>query len=375
MALTLGWDGNIDITGKFMQNGQEVGVGSGEGGTVNSIEKIEFTSSTDGDTAGIAGATDTYTITFTDNSTSTFNVYNGVDGEQGIQGEEGEVGIGIENIIWSSTNGETGMPNEPGATDTYTIYFTDGNTTTFDVYNGMDGSASDPLSAIEISITVSEYGTDDENISVFSNPVYNTIAFAMLQAENAGIRNLVINLEGNINETLEFINYYNNIKICRLQPDTAVTTTLYFSHFDVSNGGTVIIEDPRLTISFMGQDVLENVAAFGNVLIKGTNDEAEEGSDPSSFVTFENNLNITDGGNFIIEDCTLLMNDAQLVITNGSKCSLVGCTWDEANTMQNCLSISNGAILTSNNNATQQYILNSSLNSGLVVINNQLVPH
>lgn len=313
--LTFQWEGDINATGKIMQNGQEIGA-SGEGGSVNSIE----------------------------------------------------------SIIWSSTNGETGMPNEPGATDTYTIYFTDGNTTTFDVYNGMDGSASDPLSAIEISVTVSENGADDENMSIFSNPMYKTIAFAMLQAENAGIRNLVINLEGNINETLDFVNYYNNIKICRLQPDTAVTTALYFSHFDVSNGGTVIIEDPRLTISFMGQDELENVASFGNVLIKGTNDEAEEGSDPSSFVTFENNLSIIDGSNFIIEDCTLLMNDAQLVVTNGSKCSLIDCTWDEANT-QNCLSISNRAILTSNNNSTQQYILNSGSNSGLVVINNQLVPH
>ena len=44
------------------------------------ISGIEFTSSTGGDTPGIAGATDTYTITLTDNTTYTFDVYNGNNG-------------------------------------------------------------------------------------------------------------------------------------------------------------------------------------------------------------------------------------------------------------------------------------------------------
>lgn len=46
----------------------------------NGIKKIDFTSSTGGDISGIAGATDTYTITFTNGMTSTFTVYNGKDG-------------------------------------------------------------------------------------------------------------------------------------------------------------------------------------------------------------------------------------------------------------------------------------------------------
>lgn len=47
----------------------------------NGIESIQFTSSTGGETAGIAGATDTYTIIFTNGKTSTFTVYNGNNGD------------------------------------------------------------------------------------------------------------------------------------------------------------------------------------------------------------------------------------------------------------------------------------------------------
>lgn len=53
----------------------------GKNGT--SITSIAFTSSDKGETAGLAGATDTYTITLSDNTTSTFSVYNGKDGSGG----------------------------------------------------------------------------------------------------------------------------------------------------------------------------------------------------------------------------------------------------------------------------------------------------
>ena len=49
-----------------------------------SIQNIEKTST--------SGSVDTYTITYSDGSTSTFKVTNGVDGNQGIQGEKGEDG-------------------------------------------------------------------------------------------------------------------------------------------------------------------------------------------------------------------------------------------------------------------------------------------
>ena len=61
---------------------------------------------------GTSGLIDTYTITYTDNTTTTFTVGNG---------------NGISGISKTSTS---------GLTDTYTISFTNGNTTTFNVSNG-----------------------------------------------------------------------------------------------------------------------------------------------------------------------------------------------------------------------------------------------
>ncbi len=104
---------------------------------------------------------DTYTITYTDGTTTTFTVTNGAQGVQGIQGEKGEDGqtpvITIQNGNWfinsQDTNvkaegvkGETGngissieKTSTEGLVDTYTITYTDGTTTTFTVTNGAQG--------------------------------------------------------------------------------------------------------------------------------------------------------------------------------------------------------------------------------------------
>lgn len=68
-----------------------------------------------------SGLVDTYTITYTDNTTSTFNVANGA---------QGEAGSSIASIAKTGTS---------GLVDTYTITLTDGSTTTFEVTNGMNG--------------------------------------------------------------------------------------------------------------------------------------------------------------------------------------------------------------------------------------------
>lgn len=65
---------NVKATGEEGQKGKD-GV---------SIQNIEKTST--------SGSVDTYTITYSDGSTSTFKVTNGVDGSQGIQGKKGEDG-------------------------------------------------------------------------------------------------------------------------------------------------------------------------------------------------------------------------------------------------------------------------------------------
>ena len=108
------------------------------------------------------GNEDTYEIEYVDGSKSYFLVINGENGEQGIQGEPGkdghtpEVKIG-ENGNWiidgvdteisaKGVQGETGngiekieLTDTKENVDTYTIFFTDGTTTTFTVTNGVDG--------------------------------------------------------------------------------------------------------------------------------------------------------------------------------------------------------------------------------------------
>lgn len=71
------------------------------------------------------GLVDTYTITFTDSSTTTFEVTNGT---------KGDTGDGIARIEKTGTE---------GLVDTYTITMTSGTTATFTVTNGAKGDPGD----------------------------------------------------------------------------------------------------------------------------------------------------------------------------------------------------------------------------------------
>lgn len=68
-----------------------------------------------------SGLVDTYTITYTDGTTSTFNVTNGA---------QGEAGATIASVEKTATVGKV---------DTYTITMTNGSTFNFDVTNGLNG--------------------------------------------------------------------------------------------------------------------------------------------------------------------------------------------------------------------------------------------
>lgn len=87
------------------------------GKTIQSIDKT-----------GTAGLVDTYTITYSDGTTSTFDVTNG---------------NGITSVAKTGT---------AGLVDTYTIMFQDGSTTTFEVHNG--------TASIDTTLTLSGYAAD-----------------------------------------------------------------------------------------------------------------------------------------------------------------------------------------------------------------------
>ena len=79
------------------------------------INTITFVSSTGGSSAGIAGATDTYRITYTDGSSSEYTVKNGTNGTQGIRGETGPEGPQGPKGDTGPT-GPQGIPGEKGET-------------------------------------------------------------------------------------------------------------------------------------------------------------------------------------------------------------------------------------------------------------------
>ncbi|MGM9858058.1 MAG: hypothetical protein ACI311_02260 [Bacilli bacterium] len=94
----------------FGGSGSGGGGGGAPGKDGRGISSIVFVSSTGGSIAGIAGATDTYKINYTDGTTSTYVVKNGNNGEQGPKGDAGEQGPqGIQG-----EQGPQGLQGEQG---------------------------------------------------------------------------------------------------------------------------------------------------------------------------------------------------------------------------------------------------------------------
>ena len=94
-------------------------------GTFKSIDSISL--------SGTSGLIDTYTITFTDGSTSNFNVKNGADGKS------------ITGITKTSTSGNV---------DHYDVDLSDGSTINgFDVTNGTDGTDGKSIANISLAST------------------------------------------------------------------------------------------------------------------------------------------------------------------------------------------------------------------------------
>lgn len=93
-----------------------------DGGLFTSVPGLDGVGITSIEKTGTSGLVDTYTITYTDGETDTFNVTNGKDGEDGAT---------IYSIDKTATI---------GLVDTYTITLTDGRTYEFQVTNGSGGS-------------------------------------------------------------------------------------------------------------------------------------------------------------------------------------------------------------------------------------------
>lgn len=148
---------NVKATGEEGQKGKD-GV---------SIQNIEKTST--------SGSVDTYTITYSDGSTSTFKVTNGVDGNQGIQGEKGEDGRtptisisedgywvidGVKStVLAQGIKGDTGDKGDSGEPGTKWIY---------DQGNPIDlNKTSNPGDFY--------FDTDNGNVFTYTNSTWNYV--------------------------------------------------------------------------------------------------------------------------------------------------------------------------------------------------------
>lgn len=151
---------NVKATGQKGEEGQK-----GQDGV--SIQNIEKTST--------SGSVDTYTITYSDGSTSTFKVTNGVDGNQGIQGEKGEDGRtptisisedgywvidGVKStVLAQGEKGDTGEKGDSGEPGTKWIY--------------------DQGNPIDLGKTSNQgdfyFDTDNGNVFTYTNSTWNYV--------------------------------------------------------------------------------------------------------------------------------------------------------------------------------------------------------
>lgn len=102
----------------------------------------------------ISGTNDIYTVMYSDNSTKLITIAHGssssADQPGGINGEgTGDPSTDIPVNIGRSILNITGPVSE-GLVDTYTIHYTDNTTSTFTVTNGQDGSSIPAVTSADV---------------------------------------------------------------------------------------------------------------------------------------------------------------------------------------------------------------------------------
>ena len=121
----------------------------------------------------------------------------GIQGIQGPQGPQGETGNGIDSIEKTSTS---------GLVDTYTITYTDETTTTFDVTNGADGDITDVevdgTSVVDNGVAsingIGQMQTDISNLQMLENALpHVTETGESVTLNDTAKYSMQVNLKGN----------------------------------------------------------------------------------------------------------------------------------------------------------------------------------
>lgn len=94
----------------------------------------------------------------------------GQKGDTGNQGIQGVTGVGISKVE------QTGGNHAAGTMDTYTIYFTDGTTTTFQIYNGANGEGSGDFMANGTVPMTGDLNMNSHKVTGVATPTADTDA-------------------------------------------------------------------------------------------------------------------------------------------------------------------------------------------------------
>lgn len=97
----------------------------------------------------------------------------GATGATGPAGADGDDGRGIVSVVRTSGTGAA------GTTDTYTITYTDATTSTFQVYNGANGTGSGTVSSVDMTVPT--------GLSVSGNPITTSGTLALTYASGYAI--------------------------------------------------------------------------------------------------------------------------------------------------------------------------------------------
>lgn len=186
---------------QFMCDISEEGPQGPIGPTGNGIASITLT--------GTAGLVDTYTITYTNGTTSTFTVTNGA---------QGPTGNGISTISLTSS---------AGLVDTYTITFTDGTTTTFTVTNGAQGNPGATGNGISSITKTGTSGNVDTYTILYTNGTTST--FTVTNGTGAITRTNVVNIVDIINTVR-----WNQEKFIKMLLHTTGNVMATFKKYDPS---------------------------------------------------------------------------------------------------------------------------------------------
>lgn len=147
------------------------GINGDDGVGIASVEQTTV-SNTD-------GGSNVVTVTLTDGTSSSFTVKNGSRGSTGPQGEPGPAGsdgVGIASVV------QTTASNVSGGKNVITVTLTNGETSTFTVYNGAKGADADTsaleerIAALEARVAALESGSSggdssDSEASQLAAPV------------------------------------------------------------------------------------------------------------------------------------------------------------------------------------------------------------